>query len=103
MTTHKCPWCSAPLDRVLVRDLIHIARAAPCCGKPISSSMWQVVFTVLAVMPLIAPIVYCSMIAEAAGHRTGAIVVLVLGGGLTIYVQKYLPVVHGPVKGPGQR
>ena len=97
----KCPWCGAPASKQLVSELTRLSQPAPCCGKPIMQSVWQVLFTVVLLLPLITFMLYLSKVVYEAGNEIGAIVIFLAGAGCAIYVQKYIPVVHGPGRGFG--
>ncbi len=62
-------------------------------------SMWQVLFSVLLLLPVIAAFLYLSYALGELGHNYSAIVVFLCGGAVAILVQVYFPTVHGPAKG----
>lgn len=95
----ECPWCGSAVDCELVASLTKISQPAPCCGKPIAQSFWQVVFDVLLFSPLIVLMLFLSKLTFEAGHRSWAVVVILLGIAICVYLHRFIPIVHGPGRG----
>ncbi len=99
----NCPWCGSVIDKSVVGKLTKVPQPAPCCGQPIAESIWQVLFSVLLLLPLLALILYVATALDNSGNRSGAIALFLFGCTGGIYVQKFFPVVHGPSKGFARR
>ena len=80
----SCPWCQSFLDPGLVRNLGKYADPCPQCGKPVRQSVWQVVFIVVSILPLIAITLFLSRTADDAGSVSISVSVLISGGLLSI-------------------
>ncbi len=98
-----CPWCAERLSTKLVRSLGNIPTPCPYCGQPIKASTIQVLFVVVCLLPILAVALMLSRSVYGQGQRLVAIAVLLGGMGFSVYVQKYLPLVAGPAKGPRKR
>lgn len=95
----QCPWCRSAIDRDVVASLTRISQPAPCCGEAIAESLWQTVFTVLLLSPLLALTLYFSRLSFEFGHRAGSVLVVLLGLVISVYVYRFVPIVHGPGRG----
>lgn len=96
--TRPCPWCGAPIPRATVRGLTQVPAPAPCCGRPVRQSLLQVLFVVVLLLPLVALALGASKLAFERLGQVASVVVLLGGGAVAIFVQKYVPVVHGPAR-----
>lgn len=94
-----CPWCRLDLDAGVVRSLGKLSEPCPHCGKPIRASMWQFTFIVILLLPLIAVTLYLSRIAFDQGSVPLSVLALIGGMLLSIYLQRFVPIVHGPSRG----
>ena len=61
--------------------------------------MWQVAFSAVLIMPIVAAALYLSYELGENGHTYSAIVVFLCGGVIAVLIQMYFPIVHGPAKG----
>ena len=94
----RCPWCHADLDPEFVRNLDKLPRPCPACGEPIRESIWQILFTVLLLIPVVAVFLYISKYVYDQGYSLGSIAIVLLGITASIVGQKYLPIVSGPAR-----
>ena len=94
-----CPWCRDNLDTRFVAGLTKLPQPCPSCGNPVRESIWQVAFSVVLTMPIVAVTLYLSFVLGDQGHTYSAIVLFLCGGAIAILVQAYFPIVHGPAKG----
>lgn len=95
----SCPWCRLDLDAGFVRSLGKLSEPCPHCEKPIRASLWQFVFIVVVLLPLIAITLYLSRIAFDQGSVPLSVLALIVGMLLSIYAQRFVPTVHGPSRG----
>ena len=95
----RCPWCQAELEAKKLRGMGGISEPCRACGKPLRISLWQLLFTVLLLMPLIAGLFYLSNTLYEKGHTLVALVVFFTGLAAGMYIQKFIPVIHGPARG----
>ncbi len=93
-----CPWCNANLDRKTLKGLTRIPQPCPSCGEPIRESMWQVLFTVGLLLPVIALMLYASKWVYELGHSSWSVVVLLGGIVLAVALESFFPTVFGPAR-----
>ncbi len=94
-----CPWCSENISIEVVRNLTKISTPCPFCEKPIRESMWNVLFVVFLLLPLIAFFLYLSKLLYDSDRVVLSVFILIIGGFVSILVQKYIPTIYGPSKG----
>lgn len=99
----KCPWCGTALDKQLVRNLGNVPQSAPCCGKPITKSVVQLLVDVLLFLPLSALVFYLSLLAYESGKLIGPIAGIIVCCVVAVYIHRFFPIVHGPRRGFGSR
>ena len=95
----ECPWCRVTLDKKYVGNLTKASQPCPSCGNPIRESVWQVLFTVLLLLPVIAGFLYLSYSLGERGHKLSAVIVFLCGGSIAVLIQAYFPQRYGPAKG----
>ena len=96
-----CPWCKQTLGSALLRNLGAIAQPCPHCARPIRASTWQILFIALAMAPLAASILWLARIAYENGSKVAATIIVIAGIVFAIFLQRYVPTVHGPARGAG--
>lgn len=94
-----CPWCNETISMEVVRNLTKISIPCPFCDKPIRESMWNVLFVVMLLLPIIAFFLYLSKLLYDSDLVALSVFILIIGGFVSIYVQKYIPKICGPSKG----
>ena len=95
----SCPWCHQKLDPAFIRNLGRLPEPCPLCARPIRTSAWQILFTALALLPLLVPVLWLSRIAYDHGSEIPATVIVIVGVILGVYLQRFLPRIRGPVRG----
>ena len=98
-----CPWCEERLNHETVRQLGRVSEPCPRCGNPIKESIVQVLFVVVCLLPILASALVLSRYVYEKGNEILSFTLLLAGFGFSIYVQKHLPLVAGPTKGPKKR
>ena len=96
---YHCPWCSENISIEVVRDLTKISTPCPFCDRPIRESIWQVIFVVILLLPLIALFLYLSKLLYDLDQRILSVLILIIGGLVSVYIQKYIPTIDGPRRG----
>ncbi len=99
----RCPWCDAALTKDQAQKLGNVAQPSPCCGKPISKSIWQLLFEVLLLMPLSAIIFYLLLLAFESENMIGPMLCILAVCGLAIILHRFIPVIANPSRGIHQR
>lgn len=95
-----CPWCHQALDSSLARNLGTIAQPCPHCGKPIRISLWQTLFVALTMAPLVALILWLCSLVYSNDSKLAVTVIFIAAIVFVVYLQRHIPCLHGPAKGP---
>ncbi len=94
----QCPWCLSELSPDFTKNIGNYPQPCPTCGQSVRTSIWQVLFIVACLLPIIGTALVLSKITYDNGSAALAVAILLGGGILSMFVQKYIPTINGPAK-----